>query len=99
MRYGDVPLHPVQLYEAAVNILIGLLMIVLIRKCKPGIATAAYLAIYGVIRFADEFFRGDHRQFWNGLTPAQTIGLVMVPAGIALMIWFARKARPADDAA
>ena len=99
LRYGDVPLHPVQLYEAGVNILIGLLMLVLIRKCKRGTAMAAYLAIYGVIRFADEFFRGDHRQFWNGLTPAQTIGLVMVPAGIGLMVWFARKARSADDAA
>jgi len=99
LRYGDVPLHPVQLYEAGVNILIGLLMLVLIRKCKRGTAMSAYLAIYGVIRFADEFFRGDHRQFWNGLTPAQTIGLIMVPAGIGLMIWFARKARPADDAA
>ena len=61
-------------------------------------AASAYLAIYGVIRFADEFFRGDHRQFWNGLTPAQTIGLVMVPAGIALMIYFSRKTVVADEA-
>ena len=98
MRYGVVPLHPVQLYEAGINILLGILMMYLIRKGKPGMATSAYLAIYGVIRFADEFFRGDHRQFWNGLTPAQTIGLLMVPAGIALMIYFARKP-VADDAA
>jgi prolipoprotein diacylglyceryltransferase len=98
LRYGIAPLHPVQLYEAAVNILIGILMMVLIRKCKPGMAASAYLGIYGIVRFADEFFRGDHRQFWNGLTPAQTIGLIMIPAGIALMIYFSRKP-VADDAA
>lgn len=98
LRYGTAPLHPVQVYEACINILIGVLMMVLIRKCKPGMAASAYLAIYGVIRFADEFFRGDHRQFWNGLTPAQTIGLVMVPAGIALMIYFSRKTVVADEA-
>ncbi len=95
MRYGDVPLHPVQLYEAAVNILIGLLMMILIRKTKTGIPMACYIALYGVIRFADEFFRGDHQQFWNGLTPAQTIGIGMIPAGIILIVIFARK--PADD--
>lgn len=97
-RYGEAALHPVQLYESAINIVIFAAMMLLVRRGRRGMATGAYLAIYGVIRFADEFFRGDHQQYWRGLTPAQTIGLGMVPAGIAVMVYFYRRGKKSENA-
>lgn len=96
-RYGELALHPVQLYETGINILIFGLMLLLVRRTRRGVAMSAYLIIYGLIRFADEFFRGDHQQFWNGFTPAQVIGLGMVPVGILLLCYFQRQARVEHD--
>lgn len=91
LRYGTMPLHPVQLYEAGLNILIFGVMLVLVKRGR-GVALSGYIAFYGLMRFADEFFRGDHQQFFNGLTPAQTIGLVMIPAGLCALLYFRRHA-------
>jgi len=52
---------------------------------------SAYILGYGILRFVVEFFRGDHPEdelVWGVLTPAQTIGLVMIPLGIALLVYF-----------
>jgi len=92
LRYGDRALHAVQLYEAAENVLVCALMLVLLRKGRRGIAMSAYLATYGVLRFINETFRGDNPHL-AGFTPAQWIGLGMVPAGILLGVWFWRHER------
>ncbi len=89
-QYPGQALHPVQLYEAGLNVLMFGILVWLVRRGKRGMASAAYLTLYGLMRFGDEFFRGDHRQFWNGFTPAQVIGLVLVPVGIGLLIYFWR---------
>lgn len=90
-RYGQTFLHPVQLYEAAANLLLFCVMFYLVRNTKRGIATASYLVAYGIIRFADELFRGDHTDAIAGyFTRAQAIGLVLIPAGIVLLIYFIR---------
>lgn len=92
MKYGGLPLHPVQLYESAMNLLLFPLLFLLVRKGKKGIATAAYLILYGVVRFTDEFFRGDHSApFMWGMTRAQVIGLVLIPVGTALLIYRIRR--------
>ena len=96
LRYGAMPLHPVQLYEAAINIALFFLLFYLVRKTHRGVTTGVYLTVYGLIRFADEFFRGDHRQFWNGMTPAQTIGLLLVPAGIIILTLAIRHGKRSD---
>lgn len=91
-KYGNVPLHPVQLYEAGMNLMIFPLLFWLVRKAGAGIAASSYLISYGLIRFIDEFFRGDHSStFFLGMTRAQTIGLVIVPAGIVLLIYSIRR--------
>ena len=54
----DTPMHPVQLYEAVLNF--GILFLILKRKKFDGQVFAFYIINYSVIRFAVEYFRGDH---------------------------------------
>ncbi len=89
-RYGDLLLHPVQIYEALLNIVLAAGLFYLVRKSRRGIAMASYILAYGILRFIDEFFRGDHSDFVRGFTPAQVIGFGMIPLGIVLLIKFLR---------
>ena len=100
MKFSGAPVHPVQLYEACGNILLAVVMFILLRRTKRGIPIASYLTFYGILRFSDEFFRGDHsyKQLWLGIfTPAQTVGLLLIPAGICTLIYFARKNGKEDN--
>jgi phosphatidylglycerol:prolipoprotein diacylglycerol transferase len=55
------PIHPVQLYEAALNFLnFAVLFLVLKKKRFDGQVFALYILNYSVIRFFTEYFRGDH---------------------------------------
>ena len=81
-------LHPVQLYEAGESLLCLGLYIYLVRRGKRGMAMSAYLAVYGILRFCNELMRGDHLRTF-ALTPAQFIGLGLIPAGILLFGYFA----------
>ncbi len=97
MKYGTVPLHPVQLYEAGFNVLFFVLLLWILRRGRRGMTIGVYLACYGVMRFADEFFRGDHEHFISGLTPAQVIGLILIPAGIIMAVYFAKHDRKTSE--
>ena len=92
-----VPLHPVQLYEAAFNLAnYGLLAWLYRRRPAPGTVLSAYLVVYGVGRFVIEHFRGDaDRGFVLGglLSTSQAIAIAMVLAGIALAAWSQRQRR------
>lgn len=75
---GDPSRHPTQLYEAAANIAIAVLIAraalprVRDGRWKPGAAFILYIALYAVARFTVEIFRGDDRGgFWFGLSPSQ----------------------------
>jgi len=57
----NVALHPVQLYEAALNFLnFVVLYLVLKRKSYHGQVFSLYIINYSIIRFITEYFRGDH---------------------------------------
>lgn len=66
-RLWGVPLHPVQIYESALNAAIALFlaMVVLPRvrdgRARPGSVFLGYAFLYGIGRFAVEFLRGDDR--------------------------------------
>lgn len=90
-RYGSQPLHPVQIYEALLNIILAIGLFFLVRKAKRGLAMSVYILAYGILRFVDEFFRGDHSDFVSGFTPAQVIGFAMIPLGIFLSVKFLRQ--------
>jgi len=88
--YHGLALHPIQLYEASGNVILSLILFYSIGKVKPGQTFSLYLIIYGVFRFVNEFFRGDHTDFIMGLTPAQTLGIGIVATGIFFFTYFAR---------
>lgn len=57
---STVALHPVQLYEAAGEALIGMMLLyVAARKRFLGCVILVYLIAYGSLRFVTEIFRGD----------------------------------------
>jgi phosphatidylglycerol:prolipoprotein diacylglycerol transferase len=75
-------MHPVQLYEAAGNLLIFFILNFLLSNRRSagrgGRVLAAYAALYALLRFSVEFFRGDDRGgFMLGLSPAQIISLTV----------------------
>jgi phosphatidylglycerol:prolipoprotein diacylglycerol transferase len=80
------PLFPTQLYEAAGELAIFLLLIALRRRelarksaLRPGALLLLYAMLYGVLRFTVEMFRGDfaRRYVIEWLTPglARRLGL------------------------
>ena len=83
-QYGVSAVHPTQLYEAALLLLIaGILFLWGKRAAFP-----LYLMLYGAGRFVIEFFRADDRGvlFSLPLSPAQTISLVLIVLGEILLI-------------
>lgn len=90
--YLGVPLHPVQLYEAAGNLAIFLLLDAALRrsarrKLPAGSVTALYAALYSALRFSVEFLRGDDRGALHfGLSPAQLISAAVFAAAAAVFI-------------
>lgn len=85
-----VPLHPVQLYEAGGNLLIGLFFRKVLRRIQKGelrrgTAFYGYFLCYAALRFVVELFRGDDRGgFFRGLSPSQWIALAGILAVSAL---------------
>ncbi len=78
----DIPLHPSQLYESAAAFLIFFFLLWLApRKRFQGQVTLAYLALYSVVRFTLEFWRGDpDRGLWFGraLSTSQVLAIVLL---------------------
>lgn len=93
-----VALHPVQLYEAAGDLLIAALLYrVLLAteagKYKPGLVVAGHFAAYGVLRFSLEFLRGDTLPFVGPLTQGQTLGVGLLVASAGVLVWRSRCSR------
>jgi phosphatidylglycerol:prolipoprotein diacylglycerol transferase len=81
------PVYPVQLLESAGNLLLAVGLYFALRRLRPGRTAALYMISYGTLRFCLEFLRGDHRDRLFGIfTPAQSLGLVLVPVGVAIWL-------------
>lgn len=84
----SLPVHPVQLYEASLNIGVYLLILWHYRRRRhEGSTTALYLLTYPVARFVLELFRGHERVRWFGMPVAQHVSIALFITGIALFIW------------
>lgn len=77
-----VALHPTQLYEAAGEFLLAVLIIrgvlpaVRARRLRQGTGFFLYMGGYSLLRFTVEFFRGDDRgRILPGLSPSQWVSL------------------------
>ena len=102
---GDQPRHPSQLYEAALE---GALMIVVMlvvfwrtsARWRPGLLAGIFFAGIGLARFVVEFFREPDAQLADfaertGLNMGQWLTLPLIALGIFLIVRALR--RPALD--
>lgn len=90
---GPEPRHPSQLYEAALE---GLMLLVVLNllfwltsaRLKPGLLAGIFVLGYGLSRFAIEFYREPDAHIGLllfGLTIGQALTLPMIIAGIYLL--------------
>ncbi|MCQ2352276.1 MAG: prolipoprotein diacylglyceryl transferase [Victivallaceae bacterium] len=79
--------YPIQLFETAENLVVLFILLAIVKKGKRGTTVAAYFVLYGILRFINEFFRGDNYHYFGLFTIAQLIGIVLVPTG-ALLYWY-----------
>ena len=90
---GDVPRHPSQLYEAALE---GLLLTAVLGLMvrfgalkRPGLIVGAFAVGYGLARCFAELFREPDPQLgflWGQLTMGMLLSLPMILGGLALII-------------
>ncbi len=96
---GPEPRHPSQLYEAALEgVVLFLVLRLLTHKIGalryPGVVGSAFIAGYGLARFAVEFFRqpdvhiGFIAGFW---TMGMILSLPMIAIGVAAAAWTWRR--------
>jgi phosphatidylglycerol:prolipoprotein diacylglycerol transferase len=90
-----VPLHPTQMYDAAAELLILVILLVTERKGRPfaGRTFWLYMLLYAISRFIIEFYRGDDRGVILGVSTSQFVSIVIVPLAIAM--FFRLRARRA----
>ncbi|MGZ5487214.1 MAG: prolipoprotein diacylglyceryl transferase [Candidatus Aminicenantales bacterium] len=99
----DTPLHPVQLYEAILNVVnFGVLFLILKKKKFDGQVFSFYIINYSIIRFITEYFRGDHADkvyFIRGASPFSSLTLPQLfcvlglIAGAVLLVVLRRRKR------
>ena len=92
-QFLGIPLHPTQLYESALNLILFFLLQRYAKKPhRDGAVLAYYIIGYALLRFSVEFFRGDYRGgFFLGMSPSQLISLTT--AAITLIICYVIKQR------
>ncbi len=97
---GPLPRHPSQLYEAALE---GVLLLIVLNVLawkfkalsKPGLLTGLFLIGYGVSRAFVELFREPdaHLGFlFDAITMGQVLSLPMIGAGFGFVYWALVKA-------
>ncbi|MEJ1160758.1 prolipoprotein diacylglyceryl transferase [Prosthecomicrobium sp. N25] len=100
---GPLARHPSQLYEAALEgVVLFLVLRVMTHRLgalqRPGVVAGAFVAGYGLARTVVEHFREPdaHIGYIGGvITMGQILSLPMLVGGLMLMIWAARRPRPA----
>lgn len=70
---------PVQIIESMAEFILFIVLFILSKKNRDIDLLRIYLVIYAVIRFADEFLRGDKiRGIYGGVSTAQWISLIIL---------------------
>ena len=85
---AGVGVHPTQLYEASLNLLLwGFLEWFYTRKKFDGQIFGVYLISYAILRAFVESYRGDYSSYiLNLLTPGQAISVAIFVGGLALLL-------------
>ncbi len=92
-----VPLHPSPLYEAGAELFNFAVCLALWRRGepRPWAVVFTWAGLYGAERFFLEFFRGDYRGAWLGLSTSQWLTALMVLVAVG---WFVATRRRASAA-
>lgn len=92
-----IPLHPVQLYELALDlVLFAVLWTFRMRAVPNGHLFFLYLGGYGVIRLVTEMFRGDRVELALGLSALQAVSLALIVSALTgFALRFGAGSRPA----
>jgi phosphatidylglycerol:prolipoprotein diacylglycerol transferase len=91
---GGAPVHPTEIYDALLNLLLYAGLAWLFRRKKfDGQIFATYLIGYAICRSIVEYFRGDYTNlhYHLGLTPAQWIGVPIFVTGLTLAAVLSRR--------
>ncbi|MBR6114367.1 MAG: prolipoprotein diacylglyceryl transferase [Oscillospiraceae bacterium] len=89
---AGVPLLPTQLFSAAGNLALCLILLRADKKDHPdGFILALYLLLYSVGRFAIEFLRDDYRGSVGALSTSQFIAVFTAAASLVLMALLRKK--------
>jgi phosphatidylglycerol---prolipoprotein diacylglyceryl transferase len=96
---GEIPRHPSQLYEAALEGIVLFLVIRFVthrlrRLPTTGFVSGVFCAGYGVARTFSEFFREPDIQvgyLTGGLTMGMLLSIPMIIFGIGLIVWSTRR--------
>ena len=93
---GELPRHPSQLYQAALEgVALFLILWLFSAKLRPTMAVSGmFLFWYGVFRFVVEFFRQPdaHLGYLLGwLTMGQLLSLPMIIIGVGFIVWAYRR--------
>jgi len=98
MDFGDhIARHPSSLYQALTEgLLLFLILFFYSRKTRPRMAVSgAFMMLYGVFRFATEFYRtpDEHLGFvmFDWMTKGQQLSVPMIIIGIALIVYAYKK--------
>jgi phosphatidylglycerol:prolipoprotein diacylglycerol transferase len=93
-----VRVHPTQLYETAICLVIWWIGVRLLRReAAPGTTALPVLALLAVERFGVEFLRAKDDRVLGGFTLAQAISVAVLL--LVLALWWMRRARPAPRTA
>lgn len=90
---GDLPRHPSQLYEFAMEgVFLFIILWLYSRKPRPmGAVSGLFAIFYGVFRCTAEFFRQPDIQIgylaFDWFTEGQLLSIPLILVGIALLVW------------
>ncbi len=96
---GDVPRHPSQIYQALMEGLVLLIVMLLLARsasirARFGVLTGVFLIGYGTARIIGEFFRQPDPflgYLWEGATMGQLLSIPMLLIGAGLIAWGLRR--------
>ncbi len=87
-------LHPTQVYEALAETAILFFLLWLERRRRgdfPGRTFWTYILLYGLTRYAIEFFRGDPRGTVWVFSTSQFISVLLVPLSVVMLAWLSNR--------